>query len=110
MKFKGKFLVGGDLLIKDKNLGYQVVEKVFDFENDKDCIIVRYLNPDFTILLSNIHLIITERGSTLSHLAIISREYGKSIIRINGEIINKIPKKGKLSLSYNQKDVEIKIY
>jgi len=107
MKIKGKLLVGCSII--NKEFEYQVIKKVFDF-NQADCIIVDYLNPDFTILLSNIHFIISEKGSVLSHLAIIAREYKKSIIVVE-KIIKKIPKKGKICLNFiSQKDVEIKIY
>jgi len=107
MIIKGKLLVGSNIVSKKFN--YQVVKEVFDFQK-ADCIVVDYLNPDFTILLSNIRFIISERGSVLSHLAIIAREYRKSIIVVE-KITSKIPKKGELFLNFvSQKDVEIEIF
>ena len=107
MIIKGKLLVGSNIVSKKFN--YQVVKEVFDFQK-ADCIVVDYLNPDFTILLSNICFIISERGSALSHLAIIAREYKKSIIVVE-KITSKIPKKGELFLNFiSQKDVEIEIF
>ena len=95
--------------IANKKFNYQVVKEVFDFQK-ADCIVVDYLNPDFTILLSNIRFIISERGSVLSHLAIVTREYGKSIIIVE-KITNKIPRKGEMFLNFtSQKDVEIEIF
>lgn len=105
MKLKGKLLVNTPL--KTNKLKYQVLKKIFDFENC-DCIIIKYLNPDFTMLLNNIQVIITERGSSLSHLAIVAREYNKTVIQAS-EIISKIPKTGKLSINYNGKNVKIKV-
>ncbi len=107
MIIKGKLLVGSNIV--NKKFNYQVVKEVFDFQK-ADCIVVDYLNPDFTILLSNIRFIISERGSVLSHLAIIAREYKKSIIVVE-KITNKIPKKGEMFLNFiSQKDVEIEIF
>ena len=106
MIIKGKLLVGPNIV--NKKFNYQVVKKVFDFQK-ADCIVVDYLNPDFTILLSNIRFIISERGSVLSHLAIIAREYRKSIIVVE-KITSKIPKKGEMFLNFiSQKNVEIEI-
>jgi len=107
MIIKGKLLVGPNIV--NKKFNYQVVKEVFDFQK-ADCIVVDYLNPDFTILLSNIRFIISERGSVLSHLAIIAREYKKSIIVVE-KITSKIPKKGEMSLNFiSQKNVEIEIF
>ena len=107
MIIKGKLLVGPNIV--NKKFNYQVVKEVFDFQK-ADCIVVDYLNPDFTILLSNIRFIISERGSVLSHLAIIAREYRKSIIVVE-KITSKIPKKGEMFLNFiSQKDVEIEIF
>lgn len=107
MIIKGKLLVGSNIV--NKKFNYQVVKEVFDFQK-ADCIVVDYLNPDFTILLSNIRFIVSERGSVLSHLAIIAREYRKSIILVE-KIVDKIPKKGEMFLNFmSQKDVEIEIF
>lgn len=108
MKIKGDLLVNS--FSQSQKLNYQIVEKVFDFKK-ADCIVVKYLNSDFTILLDNIQTIITERGSALSHLAIIAREYGKTIVRAKG-IINKIPKTGQLLIKYDKKkrNVEIEVF
>jgi len=105
MKLKGKLLVNTPL--KTNKLKYQVIKGVTDF-NKCNCIITKYLNPDFTMLLNNIQVIITERGSSLSHLAIIAREYNKTVIQASG-IVGKIPKEGKLSIYNNKEDVEIEI-
>ena len=107
MIIKGKLLIGSNIV--NQKFNYQVVKEVFDFQK-ADCIVVDYLNPDFTILLSNIRFIVSERGSVLSHLAIIAREYRKSIILVE-KIVDKIPKKGEMFLNFmSQKDVEIEIF
>ncbi len=90
-------------------MNYQIVKKIFDFE-ESECIIVPYLNPDLTLLLSNIKVIITERGSALSHLAIVAREYRKAVFLAEG-ITQKIAIRGRLFIQHNKenKDVKIKI-
>jgi len=105
MKLKGKLLVR--TCLKTNKLKYQVLKKIFDFKKC-DCIVTKYLNPDFTMLLNNIQAIITERGSGLSHLATVAREYNKTVIQVS-KIINRIPKTGKLSINYNKEDVEIEV-
>jgi phosphohistidine swiveling domain-containing protein len=107
MKIKGKLLVGSDIM--NKKFSYQNVRDVSDFKKT-DGIIVDYLSPDFTILLSNISFIISKKGSALSHLAIVAREYGKIIIIID-KITKKIPEKGELFFKFISKEnVEIEIY
>ena len=105
MKLEGKLLIRSCL--RTDKLKYQVLKRIFDFKKC-DCIIIEYLNPDFTMLLNSIQVIITERGSRLSHLAIVAREYNRTVIQVNG-IMSGVPKIGKLSINYNEENVEIEI-
>lgn len=105
MIFEGKVIVnesrGGG------KYNYQVVEDVMDF-NKGDCIIIKSMNPDYSILLNKLDVIISEKGSVLSHLATIAREYDKTLLLVKG-IINKIPKKGRLNISYEGENAKIQI-
>jgi len=105
MKYNGRFLVEHKLI--SKKFRYKVINQISEFSGC-DCIIIKNLNPDFSILLSNIQLIITEKGSALSHLAVVAREYGKSIILVEN-IINKTHKTGLLGLRINPEGVEVEI-
>lgn len=107
MIIKAKTLVG---VIPDSfEMNYRIVKKISDFR-ESECIIVSYLNPDLTLLISNIKVIITERGSVLSHLAIIAREYKKAVFLAEG-ITRKIATRGRLLIQCNKenKNVTIKI-
>jgi len=105
MTFSGTIIVG-ELSAEDL-IGYQMLSRVTDY-NTSPCIIVRSLNPDFSVILNKIRLIITEHGSPLAHLSLIAMEYGKIIIRLD-QPLEEIPPCGTLSMTGNAKHVEIKI-
>ena len=105
MLFDGKFLVQSNFI--GKVYSYEIVNNISDFKAG-DCIITKFLNPDLSLLINKIDLIITENGSSLSHLAIIARDYDKKILIVK-DIINRIKKRGKLSLYVNNGDVKIEI-
>lgn len=94
-RFRGRFLVESNFKIL--NIRYNVINSIEDFEKDCRCIIVRSLNPDYYLLLGSIDLIVTERGSVLSHLAIVARENGIPVF-LTEEIISEMPEKGILSI------------
>ena len=74
---------------------YQVIVQVKDFNTKHDCILVNGLNPDYFLLFGHIKLIISKNGSKLSHLAILAREHGVSILLIDN-IPEQIAKRGLL--------------
>ena len=102
-KFIGEFLAGSGL--KFSGMKYKVIDSIKDFEKACDCIIVKSLSPDYSILLGSLKLIIAEAGSALSHLAIVGREQSIPILLVE-DIISRIPKSGALSINGNV--VEIK--
>lgn len=77
---------------------YKFVKNSSDFnEIEKYSVIfVEYLNPEYFIFFSKIKHIVTKKGSALSHLSILAREYGVSIIRAN---FPQIPLYGKVEIS-----------
>jgi len=105
MILKGNFIVKET--INNKVYKYKIIKCVLDYKGE-DCIIISHLNPDFTLLLNKVSLIITEKGSPLAHLAIIAREYQKPILVVEN-ITNKIPKKGELSVICKNENIEIKL-
>ena len=88
MIFKGKAIVKE--VANKGTYSYQVIEDIMDFKKG-NCIIIASMDPDYSILLSQISIIIAEGGSPLAHLAIIAREYNKTIILI--DFIMHIPNK-----------------
>ncbi len=105
MTFNGTVIVG-DLLAEDL-IGYQMLSHVTDYDASP-CIIVTSLNPDFSMILNKIRLIITEHGSPLAHLSLIAMEYGKTIIRLD-QPLEDIPSSGTLSMTGNAQHVQIQI-
>ena len=97
-EYKGTYLLKEYPL--DIQSNYQVINNVIDYDKTSKCIIVKSLNPDYYLLFGSLDIIITEKGSALSHLAIVGMEYGVPIIRID-EIISKIPEKGVVSVKNN---------
>jgi phosphohistidine swiveling domain-containing protein len=79
------------------DLHFQKLNSIYDYENNNQCIVVKTLNPDFSILLSSVSLIVTLRGHALSHLAIVAKEKGITVIKID-EDFEKIPRKGRIIL------------
>jgi phosphohistidine swiveling domain-containing protein len=106
MILKGNFIVKKD--IENRRYKYEIVDDILDYKGN-ECIIVHNLNPDFTLFLNNLSLIITEKGSPLSHLAIIAREYEKPVLAVEN-ITKKIPERGELSIVCKNEHVEIKFH
>ncbi len=96
IKLKGEYLNGENLNIED--IKYKVINSIKDYEDKYTCIVVKNLNPDYYLLFGSVRLIITENGSSLSHLAIVGREQGIPILRVKG-ITNRIAKYGELSIN-----------
>lgn len=94
-KIHGQFLVKKDRPIE--RIKYQVIREVGEFKKSARCIVVPMLSPDYYLLFSFVDLIITERGSALSHLAIVGMEHGLPIYRAE-DIIAQIPKEGLLRI------------
>ena len=69
---------------------------MLDYENNVECVICKTLNPDFSIILPSLSLIITETGSVLSHLAILARERNIPVVLIS-DITSKVPETGVLN-------------
>lgn len=81
-----------------KKLKYCIINSVFDFNEECNCIVLDSLHPDYSILIGKIKAIITEKGSQLSHLSILAREHNISVYLAEG-IKSKIPKKGRFIIS-----------
>lgn len=105
MNFDGKIIVRPSFDLN--NLKFQVLNSVLDFDQKSECIVLDALNPDFSIIIGSISLIIAQKGSSLSHLAIIARENGVGVILIK-DIITKIKKKGKISVKGELVQIENK--
>ncbi|MBT3720825.1 hypothetical protein HN789_07690 [archaeon] len=103
MKLKGKLIVKG--ILKNTNLSYELVNSIFDYKNS-NTIIIPFLNPDYTIILNKLDVIISNSGSALSHLAVVAREYNKSVIILEKDF-PKIKKYGNLKLSIKGDQVQI---
>lgn len=79
--------------------------KKYDF----NCIIVRYLRPEFAILLPRIDLIITENGGQMCHLAVMATIERKSIL-ISDSLYGKTNKnKGLISIIKKSKGLYVTI-
>jgi phosphoenolpyruvate synthase/pyruvate phosphate dikinase len=106
-------MIKGEYLVKSSNkilkeYKYIKIKNYYDYEKG-NCIVIDYMNPDFTILFSKIDLIITSKGSKLSHLAIIAKEYDKKVILCD-RIYDKIKlKKGCLRVIEKEAVVYIEI-
>lgn len=91
-EIEGKVIVEGNL---PKEMNYEKISNVEDYDGSR-CVVVNTLDPDLFLIFGKIDCIISKRGSKLSHLAILAREYGKSIILAENE---KIGDKGELSIA-----------
>lgn len=75
-----------------KKLKYQVIKKVSDYKKGTKVIVVSHLDPDLYLLFGSIKLIVTEKGSVLSHLSILAREHElpvflqKALIKTIGKV------------------------
>ena len=73
---------------------------------NKFFLITPFLFPDYVLLFPRIEAIFTIKGSILSHLAILCREYKIPVFKIKN-ILDKIPHKGKMFVDYDAKIVTI---
>jgi len=90
-----------------KKIKYKVIHSLTDFEKRFKCIFIKSLHPDYYLLFGSVNLIITEKGSPLSHLAIVGREHNMPIF-LAKDLIKKIPEKGTLSITNNSLEIETK--
>jgi len=80
---------------------YQYIENVFDYRQKMGkALLVDYLNPDYFLLFSKLDLIVTKKGSELSHLSILAREHKKGIIQVN--FPSNVAKTGKIQCINNK--------
>lgn len=100
-EIEGKIIVDGNF---PKEMSYEKISNVEDYEGSR-CIITDSLNPDIFLIFGKIDCIISKRGSKLSHLAILAREYGKSIIIAN---CSETKSKGQVFIEKNNDTVTIK--
>lgn len=104
-KFEAESIAEAGKNLPMRDIKYKVIENIKEFEKSCGCIIVKNLDPDYSILLGSLKLIITEAGSPLAHLAIVGREQNIPILLVE-DIISKIPKTGKLSVKGNIVEVK----
>ncbi len=76
-KLEGKIIV--DNLLQNVEINYEKIESIEDYEGS-ECIIVNVMDPDLFLIFGKVNVIISKRGSKLSHLAILAREYKKTVI------------------------------
>ena len=105
MIFEGKIIVNE--CVNKGLFSYQIIEDILDYK-EGDCIIIKSMNPDYSMLLDQISIIIAERGSPVSHLAIIAREYNKTVIIVDN-IVKKIPPTGRLNISVDEQNAKIQV-
>jgi len=86
-----------DINFNCKDISYQIINHVLDYNGNAQAIIVNSLSSDYYLLFSKIKLIICENGSQLSHLAIVGRENTMPIY-LASNVIGNIPQAGKLTL------------
>ena len=67
----------------------------------KRCIVIPKASIDYDLAAVNADVIITEQGGPLAHLAIVSREQGKLLIRIDNAV-KQFPKFSKLMIDLNK--------
>lgn len=104
---EAKYIVKSDL--PNGKFKFQCVKEVMNLDDETNCIIVESLDPDFTLLLNSIEIIITKTGSKLAHLAIVAREYGKNILQCDEMFNHKIKKSGILEIVKTDEGAEIEI-
>ena len=95
LRFKGQTLVKPTAAIGP--ITYQVIEDIRTFDKDTACVIVPFLDPNLFLLFGHLSLIVTEKGSVLSHLAILALEHGIPVVLVSG-IIKAVPPAGNMSL------------
>jgi len=93
MTLKGEILVNSKLAF-EKKVSFLKVKTILEVKNC-DCLIINSLHPDFAMAIPVVDFIITQKGSALSHLAVLCREYGRSII-IAKDSLRPVPAQGDL--------------
>lgn len=91
-KIQGRFLVNPNNSSRAV-LKYMFISDVRSFDENYNCIVTKTLDADYYLLFNHIDLIITERGSILSHLSIIAMEHAVPIF-LAEDIMSKITEKG----------------
>lgn len=98
ISWQGKYekLVSGGL--SDGVFPYKCVKDVLDFNQSLSysVIFIDHLDPDFFIFFSSIKCIVTRKGSSLSHLSILAREYQISVIKVDFPV--EIPLSGNINI------------
>ena len=102
-KIEGKIIV--DNQVKDKEIVYEKINSVEDYEGS-ECIVVNIMDPDLFLIFGKVNIIISKRGSKLSHLAILAREYKKTVIIADCSDEN-IPQTGNIKLRKDGDCVDI---
>jgi hypothetical protein len=92
-RYEGIILSKGSLKTPLKSF-YCKINNISNNMVSQNCVIIPNLSPDFSIILSQADIIIASQGSLLSHLAILGREFLKTII-LSPKISN-APDKGKI--------------
>lgn len=101
MNLKGKWLVRHRI---PAEMRFEHIDKIDDYKGS-ECIVVPFLDPDFTVLLDKVRLIISKRGSKLAHLAIVASEYGVGIIISK----SKLKKRGKIQLKKENGEIYFEV-
>jgi len=110
--FKATLLIdNGDLVIGDyRYVKLDILDDIKKFKKyDFNCILVKYLRPEFIILLPRIDLIITENGGQLSHLAIVAAMSRKAIIWSDSICEKTNKNRGFLNILKKSKDLYVKL-
>ena len=102
-KFTGLFL--NKPSYEKAEFEYQIIGDVRNYNSNNNCIIVKALYYDLSLFLDGLSLIITEKGSRVSHITLMARERNIPIIKIP-KIINMIPSSGRLIIK--NEEIEFK--
>ena len=102
-RFKGVFFLKPPY--EEAEFDYQVVNDIIHYDSNYSCIIVKALYYDLSLFLDGLSLIITEKGSRVSHITLMARERNIPIIKIP-KIINMIPSLGRLIIK--NEEIEFK--
>lgn len=82
------------------NTHIDCAEKPTKWWNHKRGIVVPHAGMEYDLAVRNAEVIITEVGGPLAHLAIVSREKGKLLIRVP-DAVKRFPRFSKLSIDLN---------
>ena len=95
MSLNFNFLVNNHL--KSRIFYFQKINSLLDYSGKRNkAILVDFLDPDYYLLFPHIELIISKKGSVLSHLSVLAREQNISILRYNWP--SKTPDMGKVKI------------